>query len=211
MEGCGYTHYIRIRSRKGELDTRKFAKAINDFKKLIPQMERLGVKLAGEDGTGAPLLTNDMIKFNGARDCEHEKGSLGNDSCWSVIHPSLDAKGIATSLNQVKTKIIDCFIFVDKRVCGGNCSAEPFSIHRILSNDLKMRKIYNDEYFTFVETGYKPYDFAVNVMCIILTHYFPNIKVKSDGNQEHWQDAIDFVENYLGYGKEFQLKIDDVP
>jgi hypothetical protein len=189
----GYTHYLYILT--DELDAETFAKAVNDFKSLISKMEHLGIKLANGDGEGEPTLNNDIIRFNGLRHCGHEKHKLG------LLWPSENAKGIAISAKEKSEVIKNTWVaglVVSKRVCDGDCSYETFSIYR--KSDMR---------FTFCKTNYKPYDFAVNVVCIILKHYFPDVvKVKSDGSLEQWVDAIDFVQYFLGYGADFQLDED---
>ena len=201
----GYTHYLYILSN--ELDVEAFAKAVGDFKTLLPKMEHLGIKLADGDGEGEPTLNNDMIRFNGARNCGHEKHRLG------LLWPSNSAKGIAISAKEKGEVIKDVWVaglIVNKRICDGDCSYETFSVTRIPTEGREVKK--NNIRFTFCKTNYKPYDFAVTVVCIILKHYFPNkIKVKSDGNIEQWKDAIDFVQYFLGYGANFELDEDYNP
>jgi hypothetical protein len=200
----GYTHYMHIKYNEDkELDAQKFAKAVNDFKTLMPKMEHLGIKLADGDGEGVPELTNDMIRFNGARNCGHEKHKLG------LLWPSDNAQGVAISSKQ-KGEVIDgtwiAGLTVNSRVCDGDCSYETYEVKRVLDAVMGYPFMDNGIYFSFCKTNYKPYDFAVNVACIILRHYFPNnIKVSSDGELQQWQDAIDFVQYFLGYGADFQL------
>ena len=171
-------------------------------------MEHLGVRLADGDGEGEPTLNNDMIRFNGARNCGHEKHKLG------LLWPSNNAKGIAIFAKEKSEVIKDIWVaglIVNKRICDGDCSYETFSVYRKpIKEGREVEK--NNIRFTFCKTNYKPYDFAVTVACIILKHYFPDeIKVKSDGNIEHWQDAIDFVQYFLGYGADFELDEDYNP
>jgi len=201
----GYTHYLYILSN--ELNAETFAKAIGDFKTLLPKMEHLGIKLADGDGEGEPTLNNDMIRFNGAKNCGHEKHKLG------LLWPSNNAKGIAISAKEKGEVIEDAWVaglVVNKRICDGDCSYETFSVYRKANEGIEVEK--NNIHFTFCKTNYKPYDFAACVACIILKHYFPNkIKVKSDGNIEQWKDAIDFVQYFLGYGSGFELDEDYNP
>lgn len=56
----GLTHYWL---RPTELPPDKFASAVQDIHRLLPT---LNVPLAGFEGTGEPILTDDTLMFNGA-------------------------------------------------------------------------------------------------------------------------------------------------
>ncbi len=115
-----------------------------------------------------------------------------------------------------------------QRTCGGDCSHESF----ILPLEIKPEKwqkpiekisyykangepVYNSpeeigRWFTFCKTAYKPYDLAVNICLVIAKHYLKDdILISSDGEMQHWVEAIIITQKLLGYGKDFKLSGDD--
>jgi hypothetical protein len=62
----GLTHHWR---RPTELPVEHFARAVNDFRKIVVTSR---VALAGFDGTGSPILDDDHVVFNGVRGAHHE-------------------------------------------------------------------------------------------------------------------------------------------
>ena len=58
----------------------------------------------------------------------------------------------------------------------------------------------------FCKTAQKPYDIAVMVFLIIAKrHLKDSIKVRSDGQTEDWQPAVELCQTKLGYGKTFRI------
>lgn len=64
----GYTHYWR---RPKTIPREKFAAVKKDFLRLLPALEKAGVKLAGPLGEGKPVITDDLVTFNGPINCGH--------------------------------------------------------------------------------------------------------------------------------------------
>jgi len=63
--------------------------------------------------------------------------------------------------------------------------------------------------FDFCKTAEKPYDIAVCACLIICKHWFPDIKVSSDGDMGDWEPAIDVVRTILGEEYVQDFSIDD--
>lgn len=222
----GYTHYFYL---KPTLDEENFIKVVQDFEKMIPKLEHLGVKLAGGDGSGLPTINEDEIIFNGVAKCGHQERNLG------VTWPSEKANGVASLQSQHRDgnqTLADtegqwfAGLKLNARTCGGDCSHETFELVRKAPKDNwhKVQKkhevsyigadnkpVYEDEktagyYFSFTKTAYKPYDLAVNVCGIIAKHNLGNqILVHSDGDLKDWSNAMELCQHFLGYGKEFVL------
>ena len=92
----------------------------------------------------------------------------------------------------------------------GDEGHETFLIHKRFDNDFPQFDDDGKRAFAFCKTAYKPYDLAVCCCLIIFKHWFPDMKVCSDGTMEDWQTAIDRVKDVLGkdYIKHFELNRD---
>jgi len=64
--------------------------------------------------------------------------------------------------------------------------------------------------FQFCKTAYKPYDMAVMCCLVVAKHYFPSMRVSSDGSESNWAPAVARVKEILGYTPKFYLG-EDVP
>lgn len=193
----GYTHYWY---RRKTYDTETFKRVVDDFKKILPVMAKeYGLKLAGPDGTGEPVINEDEISFNGARNCGHPKRYE-----LVIPWPSEDAGGVMVDGCDIK----GCWfagVIVETRICNGDCSYESFLFERdrkICFEWEEPRK--GDLWFDFCKTGFRPYDLAVTAVLLIAKHYFGNdIEVYSDGKEVHWFDAKLLCQLHLGYGMEY--------
>lgn len=205
----GYTHYYYTRK---EFDTELFKKVSNDFKKLIVPLEHLGVKLGDAHGEDRPILTDTEICFNGLRKCGHTERDLG------ITWPSKTAQGVAKldyqhrNGNETKQDVNGSWFAgaqLETRTCDGDCSHETFSLEQKMSNipEYKQEKAdQNKRIFECTKTAYKPYDLAVTACLIIAKHHLGNeIIIHSDGELKDFQDAINLIEHFLGYGLEFKL------
>lgn len=197
----GYTHYYCVKS---EFDRQSFANVVSDFVKMIKPLEHLGVKLAGPDGSGKPIISATEIAFNGVRNCGHQQRPLG------ITWPSRKARGVANLARQHRD---DSQIYADvedvwfagfklnTRTCDGDCSHESFRLEQ------HKRQQESDKIFDFTKTAYKPYDLAVNVALIIAKHHLKDsISVHSDGKLKDWSDAMELCQHFLGYGQDFTLE-----
>lgn len=202
----GYTHYYQTLETYDKTD---FLKVTTDFKKIIPVLEHLGVKLADGLGENTPIISPTEIIFNGIRNCGHTQRNLG------ITWASKTAKGV--SKNDISTKLYEITkgswfagSTLETRVCGGDCSHETFSLEQKRKLDPRLdqhlEKTNPKLFFSFTKTAYKPYDLAVNVCLIIAKHYLKNdIKVSSDGEKNNWVEGMQICQKFLGYGEKFEL------
>ena len=68
--GCSHYFY-----REREIDAAKFAAIVEDFSKIVLKLDDLGVRLAGGQGEGTPVIGPDAIFFNGPKLCGHPENS----------------------------------------------------------------------------------------------------------------------------------------
>ena len=204
----GYTHYYYISK---EFDYVGFNEVVRDFKKMVPVLEHLGVKLANAFGEDQAIINGNEITFNGLTKCGHQERDMG--ITWPKPHANGVLKnGVGTKLQELTNSIWFAGAQLESRVCGGDCSHETFSLERNSEAPewRQTRKYEGKLVFECTKTAYKPYDLAVNVALIIASHRLGNqIKIGSDGEMENWTEAIQLCEHFLGYGKEFDLKFED--
>ena len=194
----GYTHFWR---RPAIIEKGIYDSIIADFRKLVPVLEGHGARIAGPNGEGDPIIGPDSIRFNGISACGHlVNAEIG------IAWPAEQASGIAGFAEDPVTGQWLAGGLLSKRACDGTCSYEPFVFDRIYGpysdNDLPE----NGLYLQFCKTNFKPYDLAAQVILVVASHWLGSlIKVKSNGKQEHWMDAMLLCENNLGYGLGFSL------
>ena len=192
----GYSHYYYT---KNNLNQTAFFKVARDFKKMVPILGHLGVKLGNGHGVDTPIITPEEICFNGLEKCGHQEMSIG------LAWPSETAKGVNESYTRKELIEVSKGTWfagktLETRVCGGDCSHETFSLERVQPEA--------DKEFIFgcTKTNYKPYDLAVNVCLVIAKHYLgSDIIVRSDGEEKDWIEGAQLCEHFLGYGAEFKL------
>lgn len=202
----GYTHYWY---RPEEIPKDIFRRIVDDFRKVIPLLEMIEVKLAGPDGTKDPIVNYDEVMFNGDANCGHPKGEIiipwPDDDVFPFVAPRPE---VAISGRWFAGHLLR------QRVCNGDCSYEAFIFPRI--DKYGSIPIYNEErlvgkVFNCCKTAFRPYDLAVTAFLVIAKHYLGDeIIVKTDGMHIHWQDAINICQNVLGYGSEFVVKGDEL-
>lgn len=191
----GYTHYWY---RRKKIPTKDFAAIINDFRKIVPVLaEKYGVRLAGPDGYGDPVIHMDEISFNGPINCGHPENFE-----LAIPWPSKDAGGVMAG--GIVGKWYAGSI-VDTRMCDGNCSYESFYFPREYK-PLEWEEPKAGFYLQFCKTAFRPYDLAVTAFLIIAKHHLKNnIRVSSDGEDTHWFDAKILCQMELGYGMDYVL------
>jgi hypothetical protein len=89
---------------------------------------------------------------------------------------------------------------IEPRICHGDCSHETFAFPRVFNTayPIKLARYYLD----CCKTAYKPYDLAVTTFLVIAKYHFEDdILLTSDGSQHDWMDAINLVDDFLGYGE----------
>ncbi|KKN86982.1 hypothetical protein LCGC14_0262510 [marine sediment metagenome] len=192
----GYTHYWRRELKVAPAD---YLGIVMDFKKLLPVFEEQGVKLADGNGEGEPEFNEVKVCFNGVEHCGHKYHELG------ITWPAPKAAGVAVEPAVSGSWFAGAKL--EKRCCGGDCSHDPLDFPMELKPG-KWQKPENGKWFEFCKTAFKPYDWAVTAFLVIAKHYLGDrLIVHSDGEIEHWHDAMQLCQIELGYGLEF--KIDD--
>lgn len=192
----GYTHYWY---RPKEIERSFFVRILSDFKKLLPELSKRGVKLADGTGEGNPVLSEDEVLFNGPRNCGHPKNNFG------IAWPSKNAGGVESSPNPASGTWFGGLL-VDTRVCAGDCSHEGFFFPRVLALEKWEKPEKDGRIFQFCKTAFKPYDMAIISFLIIAKERLKEkIRVKSDGEDAHWFDGKILCELELGYGLGFAL------
>lgn len=186
----GYTHYWY---RPKEIDRETFRNIVEDFKRLLPELERLGVLLAGPLGEGEPILNDEQVAFNGKADCGHEKREI------IIPWPAPDAGGVFGDDEPVGGAWFAGHI-VTTRACNGDCSYESFIFDRVYQSDV-WEEPHPEGWFDFCKTAFRPYDLAVTAFLVIAKHYLGDqLTVASDGKKPHWRDAVILCRMVLGYG-----------
>lgn len=66
-----YTQYFY---RQTDISEDDFKRIAEDFRKLIPVLKDMGIKLGNQIGKEEPVITNELIAFNGSQNCGHPKG-----------------------------------------------------------------------------------------------------------------------------------------
>jgi hypothetical protein len=197
----GYTHYWK---RKERFNAAKFEAVVRDFKTIMPELDKLGVKLADGHGKSQPIITDNEIVFNGPTNCGHPEQDLG------ITWPSNSARGIANTSENVQDGTWFAGATLQARACGGDCSHEGFVLEKYESMPDYQKTRGNKLTFDFCKTAYKPYDIAVTAALIIAKHHLGNaIKISSDGNAKDWFDAALLIKTTLGYGFDFQLETEE--
>jgi len=198
----GYTHYY---SRIADLDRELFKEVVKDFRKVNPVFEHVGFKLGNAFGEDVPTLAFHEISFNGLSACGHKKQDVG------LVWPTENASGVQMMKKGQQAESLDGKWFAGnmatERVCSGDCSYESFSLEQYVTRDSLPDYRKDDPYiFNCTKTNYRPYDLAVQVCLIIASHHLgQQIRVTSDGESVHWDDARQFCQNFLGYGADFAL------
>ncbi|HOW87327.1 MAG TPA: hypothetical protein PKV84_01550 [Candidatus Omnitrophota bacterium] len=203
----GYTHYWYRKDKA--IEEKVFERIASDFKKLLPVFEKLGITLAGDNGSGEPVIDKTEISFNGLEKCGHPASyELG------IAWPSQNAAGIANPWREdVQNGSWFGGATIDKRTCSGDCSHETCWFPRVLPEDRRTRFDSHPTeengagwQFNFCKTAYKPYDLAVTAFLVIAKHHLKEkISVHSDGETQHWADARILCEQTLGFGIGFEL------
>jgi len=214
----GYTHYEYYDIIKSET----MQKISEDFIKLLPVFQELGLDLANGNGTGNPTITKTALKFNGRNDCGHAKEDLG--IMWPAdkaadIETFADNRGIGTQ--QTAQQLVKGQWFggalLEKRTCGGDCSHEPFYLEvtqlkapeRISKYSALLdqegdatENLLDNMKFNCTKTAFKPYDLAVQCALIIARHHSKiagnNFFVVSDGGPHNWGEAVYICFSELG-------------
>ena len=195
----GYTHYWY---REKEIEKNTMLKIVQDFKKMLPIIEHLGIQLADGFGEKTPVIDLQRIWFNGKSKCGH----LKNEEI-TIPWPSKEAGGVAEYTENVKSGNWFAGAKIDKRCCDGDCSYETVNFPKVITKEYMQQDKDTGLFFECCKTAYRPYDLALNILLIIATHYLKDkIEVHSDGEMTHWQEGMMLCQIHLGYGLKFILK-----
>jgi len=208
----GYTHYWY---RDKEIDPEVYTTIVMDFQKLIPILERQGIKLADGMGEDVPQIDYEDVWFNGDSHCGHPANHE-----LVIPWPTERASGVSAD-NQAINGEWFAGVQVDKRCCNGDCSYETFGFPRVITKaepvgeilyyDQSGKPVYNSKptvgkYFDCCKTAFRPYDWAVTAFLVIAKHHLRDkIIVRSDGELPQWQDAMLLCQLELDYGMDFKL------
>ena len=196
----GYTHYWY---RQKEIDPETYGRIVQDFRRLLPVVEKWGVLLAGGLGDGDPQVDAQDVWFNGKHNCGH-KASTELVIPWPAAHARGVLRGGATQ--TVVTGTWFAGHEVATRCCDGDCSYETFHFPPVIETREWQDPDKDGLWFEFCKTAFRPYDLAVTAFLVVAKHQLRNrIKVRSDGDEPHWQDAKWLCQLELGYGLDFQL------
>jgi hypothetical protein len=199
----GYTHYWY---RPLVIPTDAFHAIRSDFERLILPLADFGVHLAGGLGEGLPVITDDMIWFNGVRACGHPKNET-----VQIPFPTDDACGVGASANAIADGSDGLITRIKHRCCDGRCSYETFLFPKSLEADETRPPEENGLYIGFTKTAFRPYDIAVTAALLVAKRNLKDqFAVHTDGTDRHWSDAKRICQEVLGYGEWFGIVEEEV-
>ena len=189
----GYSHFWYT---KQCIPDDAFLSLLHDVKQIYKPLLDMGVLLSSPSGVGDPIFNENVIEFNGTDQCGHMSKNV-------FLHwPTSDVQKVSKNMKEDNYPTMRN-IKMNARICGGSCMHEPFIFRKI---NLKVESNERLPSFNSCKTSFKPYDMAVNVVLIIVKHYLNNdIWINSDGAITQWNDAMMFVNHFLGYGRDFIL------
>jgi hypothetical protein len=195
-----YTHYW---SRAADLDRDAFSKAAEDARLILSRGRDMGLAIAGPTGTGKPIITESTIAFNGSAFCGHRYRDLGKPFA------SETARGVEEVDPPYDAKKDDCLSgpFLETRVCGGICAAEPFLVDRVyLARDWE-RPEEPGTYSCSCMTHFKPYDLLVTATLIRLKeHLGKAIIISSENPDRGFDDALRICRELFGWPTRFEIE-----
>lgn len=193
----GYTHYWY---REKNILKRTMQAIVTDFGRIVLALNDAGVKLAGPLGKDAPEVLLDCVAFNGQENCGHPKNSE-----ITIPWPTDSAKGIGHNLLAPDGTWFAGTLLAT-RACNGDCSYESFVFERLFRPDFPQQNERGLN-FVFCKTAFRPYDLAVTAFLIVAKHHLKGrLDVSSDGEDQHWEDARQLCQAFLGYGSEYHLE-----
>ena len=194
----GYTHYWhRPQMIPGTIWHRIRA----DVEALILPLSDQGVKLAGGLGTSTPEITNDLIRFNGVKECGH----IENEEII-IPYPSADAHGIGPSETAIDGDFYGVGVTLRHRCCNGLCAYETIFLSRSLELRPSQQPDKQGLYIEHVKTAFRPFDIAVTAVLLIAKHHLRGeMCIHSNGADAQWIDARRICQTVLGYGEWFGI------
>ena len=194
----GYTHYWE---RPFAIDIDDFRTIRADFERLILPLNDIGVALAGPSGKDMPIITDELIAFNGLANCGHAK----NDEIV-IPYPAADASGIGSSATAIDEEASDFLVRIRHRCCNGRCSCEAFSFARVLRAEHAFQNKDSGLFVEGLKTAFRPYDIGATAFLLIAKRFLGDrLQVFSDGADTQWTDAKRLCQSVLGYGEWFGI------
>lgn len=204
----GYTHYLYRPEKLG--DIKKWKKFTADVKKIFNHAQNdLGIKLANglADEGSEPHIDSFVVDFNGSN--EQPAGTWTTTEQICIPWPSPTA-GITEPSDMPFEKTEGQWFagdIVSQRVAPINqetgLGSGSYETMRIERNYKRMPFDEPNEqglYFDCCKTAYRPYDLVVTAVLIALKHHFPEVILRSDGEEKDWMDGRFLCNNLLGYG-----------
>ena len=207
----GYTHYYYLPK---EMEQEKFDKLAADARKIFDYCtEELGIDLGDGWGEGKPVVDKNKIIFNGS--VAQRTGVWTTNEQISIPWPS-DIAGIAPEIADPSADKTDGHWFagdlltqrvapINNATGKGSGNYETLAIERMNKHREWEADQDNPLVFDFCKTAYRPYDLTCTAVLIALKHYFPECKIKSDGNDKDWVDGKILCNNLLGYGITYSI------
>ncbi len=176
--------------------------AVEDVRHIFDRAVRMGIKIAGPSGAGRPQLSGEMIAFNGLSACGHRYRDLGrpfaSDTAAGVeeIDPPYDSTKEPWMSGP----------FLETRVCGGDCSADPFVFDRkYLVRDWERQET-PGFYACSCETHFKPIDLVVTAVLVrIKERLGDSLIISSENPARGFDDAIRFCRELFGHTTRFEV------
>lgn len=192
-----YTHFFR---RDAVLDPKAFSLAAQDIAALRANLEALGVLLAGPTGEGKPEITDTCIAFNGPRLCGHKYMDLGKP------YPAPHATGVMAVDNPISPgEPYFSGPYLETRVCGGNCAADPFVVDQKYLQRVWERLDDHGRFLCIVQTYFKPYDLMVTSALVRLKERLGDqIQITTD-NEKGFEDAKRICRELFGFASRFEI------
>ena len=136
----GYTHYFGFKSG-AKIDAERWNEAIELGKACA---EASGVEIAGYDGTGEPIFTDNEIGFNGKGDeLSHEAFCLESEGRYT--------HGFCKTARKPYDIVVCCFLLALKKVFGKDFE---YSSDGITRGDLRNKE--RKQYWAEHRPGWKP-------------------------------------------------------
>jgi hypothetical protein len=189
----GYSLYWK---RPIEINRGIFISIIEDFKKVLPDLAKHKVKLAGGMGQGEPSINEYGIWLNGASKCRH-RNSMPDFT--ELIH--LFSEGAALNSPEMQDILADDWA---ERRCPGSCCFETFNFPRIDWNPSLDADMTVEGFWSSCKTNRRHYELAVQVVLVAAKH-FMGAELLLLGDEKHWRDARQLCQERLGYGLEMKL------
>jgi hypothetical protein len=149
-----------VLSRPLHLDADRFALWSADCQWIVAYAKTVGLKLAGPDGSGRPIVNPSQVLLNGREYCRHR------------------------SLRRSEPR------FYKPRYCGRRCAHDSFTVEREYDPYCGWGRPPDGLYVDRFRTAYKPYDLAVTACLLMLAHRFGSaVVITSDGGTARWRDG----------------------